>query len=865
MLKQTSHQIELENSRVRLVCVIDSPIVTQTYFAEVNGDWKEVAASFSGSEKPQDKIMPLYKKGPGFADEYRLMANEGFKNVKVITSNDDTVKLVLTGEINKNTIEQTVELHPDQDYFHIEIKANLTKEPKLEYLLSSFTFSLPGKPDFNFVPSVKRADDDLIGDRKFFAPAAIVEKDGFMLALVPDLNLINQNIVYAKGARPQKHPRIFAVPIDTNKISFPTALDLDLHSGVSEHPLISYGLIDYWTEQHVYWRHENENGNQVRLLSDNKLHYGFDLFINSKVEKTRGYERISSYLWEKYGRQYFQMPKPQAMPFSVYAQVCYPATFAYEGYDVINGAAMRTREPRKINISISHRQGHPELETWQQWEKNGVAMGGLRLSAPQWYQFIYNTSWWNNVCDATGIYYWGKKLNDSTLIDKARRIINFTLSAPQEDGLFPALFDINKKAWVASMWKPPVENYNPDSVLTYFNWADGDYQTSSASVTAGFLMQYRNTCEENPGILPFVKRYGDFLIKNIQPNGCVPAWFTKELKVVPSLQWNGEGGVHIWVLSELYKATKELKYLEGAEKIAKFMINEVLPRQKWYDFETFYSCAVKAESFFDGRTGQYPANTMSTGWAIDGFASLFEATQNKTYLNAAEACADYSIFYQAVWAPHYIITAYPFGGFSSQNSDAEWLDQRGHRFANSLMRIGLLSHRQDLIERAVAAARASLTLINHPRLVQNDIYKFPNYPVGLGPENIDHEGFPQMPLRSGPSWCEVGGLAAAAHLMNQLGGAYVDFKNKIAVGIDGVSVVSYSLKDQKITITMKSLLAGLKVPYDKPFMIDLHMVGLEPGSYLTSLNGGPEVTFTEKELKSRPVIVNPDGKIEFKK
>ena len=82
-----------------------------------------------------------------------------------------------------------------------------------------------------------------------------------------------------------------------------------------------------------------------------------------------------------------------------------------------------------------------------------------------------------------------------------------------------------------------------------------------------------------------------------------------------------------------------------------------------------------------------------------------------------------------------------------------------------------------------------------------------------------------MPLRSGPSWCEVGGLAAVAHLMNGLGGAYIDFEYKIAVGIDGVSIVGYSLKDQRITITMKSLLAGLKVPYDKTFMIDLHLVG----------------------------------------
>jgi hypothetical protein len=416
-----------------------------------------------------------------------------------------------------------------------------------------------------------------------------------------------------------------------------------------------------------------------------------------------------------------------------------------------------------------------------------------------------------------------------------------------------------------SLWNPPLENYDPNKTATYFNWDTSVYQTSAASETAGFLLQYRKACEDNPGIIPFVRRYGDFLIQHLQPNGCVPEWFTKKLEALPSLKWNADGGTHMWVLSELYKATHDIKYLQAAEKIARFMIEEVLPRQKWYDFETFYSCAVKPETFFDERTGQYPANTMSVCWALQGFASLYEADQNQDFLSAAEACADYSIFYQAVWAPHYIITAYPFGGFSSQNSDAEWLDQRSNRFANGLVRVGLLSHRQDLIERGVAAARASLTLINHPLLIQNDVYKYPNYPIGLGPENIDHEGFPQMPLRSGPSWCEVGGLAAAAHILNQLGGAYIDFKENIAVGVDAVSLMGHTLKNQKITIKMKSLLAGLNVPYKQAFTIELHIAGLPDQNYKLSLNEGPEFAFTEKELERLPVTVYPDGRMVINK
>jgi hypothetical protein len=328
-----------------------------------------------------------------------------------------------------------------------------------------------------------------------------------------------------------------------------------------------------------------------------------------------------------------------------------------------------------------------------------------------------------------------------------------------------------------------------------------------------------------------------------------------------SLEWNAEGGVHIWVLSELYAVTKDKKYLDAAQKMAKFMTEKILPRQKWYDFETFYSCAVKPESFFDYRTGQYPANTMSVFWAIEGFTSLYEVTGHQEYVKTAEAIADYSIFYQAVWAPDYIITAYPYGGFSSQNSDAEWLDQRSHLFADALIRTGLLSSRQDLLERGVAAARASLTLTNLPANIKNDIYKFPNYPLGLGPENIDHEGFPQMPLRSGPSWAEVGALAGVANVLRQLGGVYIDFKKDLALGIDGVSLTRHSVKDDRINLGLQSLLSDLKFPYEKAFTINIHIAGLGKRDYWLTLNDGPMVKFSSAQLENLPVTVYPDKRI----
>ena len=121
-----------------------------------------------------------------------------------------------------------------------------------------------------------------------------------------------------------------------------------------------------------------------------------------------------------------------------------------------------------------------------------------------------------------------------------------------------------------------------------------------------------------------------------------------------------------------------------------------------------------------------------------------------------------------------------------------------------------------------------------------------------------------MPLRSGPSWCEVGGLAAAAHLMHRLGGVYINFEKKIALGIDGISVDSYSVKDRKINIFMKSLLAELPVPFNGTYTLDMRIDGLPEQNYELVLNNGPVINLTAKESRQLTVVVLPDGKISIK-
>lgn len=832
--------IEIENGLLKAKLRTLEQGIQQNYYAKNSGGkWELMAQSLQPLHPYPENTAPLYSDRE-VVREHRLLAASAFKTARISSKSPERVEVVLDGTLHGNRIQQRVSLGLKHPFFHIEVAGVLAGDPpRLEYLLSLFGFPDGASPDFTHVPCLKRAPDDVIADRIFNAPATIIQKQQRLVALIPDLNLLNWEVVYAKGARSVQGERGFRIAQDPEKISMPAIMDLNLKSGFSLDPVFAFGFADYVTEQHVFWRHENKDGAMVRQLSKRELHYGFDLFLNADAPLNRGFQRVSQHLWKRYGARYFRQPRPQVMPMAEYAKVCYPAAFAYQGDSKQDTKRYSEKLPYDPTAS-------GPLPTWLEFDRDGKRLGGIRSTATQWYYDIQFSPWWNNVHDAEGMYWWGKQA-DPTLVDKARRIVSLALTAPQKEGIFPSVYRYVKKEWVGCYWKFP-ETFNPNwtfpdkwepkALPHFWDMSSDYYQTTAASKTGVHLLRYRRRCEDNPDILPYLRRYGDFLIAHIDPNGCLPAWFTHDLQPVRELRFNAEGGIHIWFLSELYGATKDRRYLEAAKRMARFLTGEILPRQRWYDFETFYSCSIKPENFYDAYTSQWPQCTLSMLWAMDGFTALYKATGNRSYLSAGEAVADYSGFFQAVWQPHFVITAYAYGGLRSQNSDAEWLDMRQTCFAAAFMRLAELTHRQDFYERAVAAMRASFAIINHPRLIKNDVYRYPRYPLGIEPENIDHEGLPQDPLRSGFDWGEGGGLTAAAELLSELGGVYIDFQRRIAVGVDGVLVRAFRLEGRWILIDLQNQLSALPFPYENPYAIDLRLTGFLPGQYELIFNGG---------------------------
>src|SRR5690349_8915076 len=76
-VKQDDRTIEVANGKVRLLLSIDTPALKQQYFARSNDNWMLVAESLQQNQVAQNAVLPLYKKGPDVAENYRVLANDG--------------------------------------------------------------------------------------------------------------------------------------------------------------------------------------------------------------------------------------------------------------------------------------------------------------------------------------------------------------------------------------------------------------------------------------------------------------------------------------------------------------------------------------------------------------------------------------------------------------------------------------------------------------------------------------------------------------------------------------------------------------------------------------------------------------------
>jgi len=224
--------------------------------------------------------------------------------------------------------------------------------------------------------------------------------------------------------------------------------------------VFSYGFIDAMVERQVYWSHR-AGTNWVRELSHHHLRYGFDLFAMANTSKDPCYAIVSQHLWRQYGTGNLKSPRPQVMPFSDYARICFPAAFSYRG------DTQQDNDRMAAGLSYDEQLSGP-LETWLEFTLGATDVGGIRATPWQWYHDIQFHAWWNNARDAVGLYWWGRRLNPEW-VRRAKLIVELALTAPQEQGTSPAILRYGENRWIRGYHRPR-GSYNPQVLPEY--WGD---------------------------------------------------------------------------------------------------------------------------------------------------------------------------------------------------------------------------------------------------------------------------------------------------------------------------------------------------------------------------------------------------------
>ncbi len=643
------------------------------------------------------------------------------------SARSDRHKMVLSGEENGWNIRKTITLGAGGEV-DVSVRADTDlSSPRLRYLLTTYAFAPNGqpmsaacKPDSTWAPSIRPREDDVIGDHFFRSPAVVSQKGAISAVLMPDLDVL------------------------TTERAIPSVVDLDCTGNVVDAPLMSYGFADYRLVGHVYFANDSAMVRPVpwSLRSD------MAILLSSSAAPYSATSQAADYLWAKYGSRYLGKILPQAMPFAEYANVCYPAAL-----------------------------NEKETGGWFETDIDGRPCGGMASGWGRDQGWVSWQCWFNQLRSAWGMHWWARKLDNRDWLDKSDKMLNLALAAPLEHGACPTTYDSRNRGWKGSLIMPSRDCY---------------YDLTNMAWKGIWLLRWLDfsDCPRADEVRRQCAEMARCMMRFQHGDGSFPTWLSKSLEPIPILSRSAQSALPGWFLAKLAKTAgfdDELakRSADSARKCASFLASSIVDPKLYYDFETFFSCSPKqclqiGDTLDDARmhdpyTLQAPQNTLSMQWTAEALretAALEKPQERPKLMAAAIKALDTMCMYQNVWPISYRPVAYTYGGFGVQNSDGEYNDARQAQFAETLCDFGAELGRKDYFERGVAAARASLTLINHPLHEKFGIYPNPNYPLGLEPENCGHGGTNEQDGRTGFDWGEGSGLASMALLLDKYGPDY---------------------------------------------------------------------------------------------
>jgi hypothetical protein len=618
-------------------------------------------------------------------------------------------------------ITRTVRLTEHPGWLHVETSLKPGGPTELHSFADSFRFE--GQPDWSYSPSIGGFNPDA----QYKAPLILTQEKRRALGIVPDVSTLTRDQI-----RRCQH-----------------SLDLDVPAG----PRLSVGFIPARTYFHSVYVHDLDRTWRAPQLLVNAYY----LLVNATATPGEAFRDAVRLHWEKFRR----------------AQLA-AAALEQQGTDA---------SYQSLGLWDDWRTQVWEKESRAQWLRvplpdgsMGGAVGTLRWGRPD--RSVYLSAWFNSMRTAVGMALYARRKGSQELLDLATGTVRVALAAPGPDGAFKciAVPRGGKVVWAAG-------DGSGASVQT-------GYLGFDMSWTAYWLLKWRAAgLPLGDEILTRCRRLAAFLTARQLKDGMIPSRFDESGAPQPELSrmLMAETGPAALFLLELYKADRNPQYLEAGLRALDFLEKEVIPQRKWYDFETFFSCSPRIVSF-DTKTRQWPANNLALIPSVEAFLAAYQATGKAEYLAKGESLLDYLLLFQQSWTnPALENLSGPsmlLGGFTTQNSDAEWSDARESQAGNVLLDYYRAAGKPEYLERGVSALRS----------------QFPVAPS----ENWAHAGYGKKAGVSSFHWGTGSGMAGVELEEDFLHDAVADLPSGRAVGVNGMDITSLRISGNRISLSMST-------------------------------------------------------------
>ena len=170
------------------------------------------------------------------------------------------------------------------------------------------------------------------------------------------------------------------------------------------------------------------------------------------------------------------------------------------------------------------------------------------------------------------------------------------------------------------------------------------------------------------------------------------------------------------------------------------------------------------------------------------------------------------------------------GGFTTQNSDAEWSDARQSLCGDLLLDYYRATGKSEYLERGVAGGRAQFAVSPS--------------------ENWAHVGYGTKAGVSGFHWGSGSGMAGIEMAEDSLRDAAFDFPSRSGVGVNGLNVKDFSVTGDRISVSLESPFS-----WNRPPVLTFH--GLPRGaSFLLRINGKDCGRFPVEKLEKGVAAAN---------